>query len=531
MLSLSWLYREDDAAALIATADGRAYRYPEVQQTSRCVAAVLADFGQLAPGDRVAILSRNQPAVFEILLACARLQATLVPLNWRLSSRELAAIVRDCAPRALFYDREHLRTAAELAASRDIELVIALDDSQGPHMAYQQVRAYRGGSSALAASRLETLPEPDSAAMLLYTSGTTGAPKGVVLSWRQIASNAWATGALCQLSPRDRTLVFLPLFHTGGLNCLATPILAAGGAVVVMPEFDAEAALDAMAEYDITAIIGVPTIYEMLLAAGIGERALPHLRWLLMGGAPPAPALFDAYRDIGHPLNQGYGLTEVGPNCFTIGIDAPIGSVGAPVPGTEAGLRSDSGQFIAGPGTGELCLRGPHVTSGYWNNPDATAAVLSKDGWFATGDIARRDQQGWFYIVGRKKDMFISGGENVYPAEVERVLREHPEIVEAAVIGVSDETWGEVGLAVVSLRPDDASPAASQEESQEESLRESDGPGTCEDDDERAAQVLRPWLRERLAAYKVPKRWRVVAELPKTPTGKIAKAVLVEQFA
>lgn len=524
LLPLAWLFRENAATALIDAGRGLSYSFDELRASSRSLAGLLADFAHLAAGDRVALLAHNRLATFELLFACAHLHATLVPLNWRLSERELATIVNDCAPRALFHDRHHAHLAKQLAG--DIALTCDLDGSPTgdarPGMSYEQARAYRPNERTAGAEASGALLEDP--AMLLYTSGTTGAPKGVMLSWRQVAHNARTTGALCQFGPNDRTLVFLPLFHTGGINCLATPILAAGGTVVVMAEFDATAALDAMERYDITAVIGVPTIYERLLAAGIGERSLPHLRWRLMGGAPATPGLLAAYRDIDHPLNQGYGLTEVGPNCFTVGIDAPDGSVGVPVPGTEARLRTTEGDIVTGPGAGELCLRGPHVTLGYWRKPAETAAVLHSDGWFHTGDIARRDAQGWYYIVGRKKDMYISGGENVYPAEIECLLAEHPLIVEAAVIGVSDESWGEVGLAIVSLRAGaDAALHASSEQS-------GHGPEQALNMNERVARTLRPWLRERLAAYKVPKRWRVVSELPKTPTGKIAKAVLVERF-
>lgn len=456
------------------------------------------------------------------------MNTTLVPLNWRLSPAELHTIVHDCAPRALLYGPAYADIAAELATTCGIELLMAFDtaspsvsvspivasDASVSHLQRTPL-AYREACTPLASDTevSPAAPELERAALILYTSGTTGVPKGVMISWRQLDSNARSTGALCTLGPADRTLVFLPLFHTGGLNCLATPILAAGGTVVLMPEFNADTAVAAMEEYEITAVIAVPTIYEMLLAAGIGARSLPQLRWLLMGGAPPAPTLVDAYRQHGLPIWQGYGLTEVGPNCFDLGIGAsserPTGSVGKPIPGTDARLIADDGAEVIGAGDGELCLRGPHVTLGYWNQPEATVAVLHTDGWFHTGDIARRDDDGFYYIIGRKKDMFISGGENVYPAEVERVLRLHPDIVEAAVIGVPDDRWGEIGLAAVVL----------------------DTQTRGDEVNERIARMLRPWLRERLAGYKVPKRFHVLATLPKTPTGKIAKSKLAQWFS
>lgn len=503
-MTLEWLLSDTDTPALIEAAYGRTMSYADLARAAHALACVLEQRGRVRAGDRVAILCRTRSEVFEALYACARLGAVLVPLNWRLSQRELRGILDDCAPRVLIFDREHERAARDLAAvSGTITAAMALDTCADGAEFVPYPRPSR--TAEMSAWRP---PPPEHPAMILYTSGTTGTPKGAMLAWRQIAANAAHTRALCDLGPADRTLVFLPLFHTGGLHCLATPILSAGGTVVLMREFDARAAISAMAEHRITAIIAVPTIYEMLLAAGIGDATL-GLRWLLMGGAPPAPALFERYQAVGYALNQGYGLTEVGPNCFTLGMGAPAGSVGGPVAGTEALLIDDAGAAIDGPGVGELCLRGPHVTLGYWQKPEETARALDARGFFHTGDIARRDDQGWYYIVGRKKDMYISGGENVYPAEIERVLLEHPAVAEAAVIGVPDERWGEVGLAVVAL----SSPSP-------------DMPG----DDDSLARMLGPWVRERLAGYKVPRRWHRLPELPRTPTGKVAKAELGRRF-
>ena len=449
--------------------------------------------GGVRRGDRVAILCLNRTEVFEALLACARLGAALVPLNWRLAPAELAAITADCAPAALLHEPDLQDATGHILAKCDIGLVSVLPNDHGDDRA--------------APDPAPPAPAPDDVAMILYTSGTTGRPKGAMLPWRQVAFNARATAALCDLGPDDRCLACLPLFHTGGLNCLAMPILSVGGAAVLMRKFDPHEALDAMERHRVTCFIGVPTMYQMLLDAGLASRSLPALRWRLLGGAPCPDALLDAYERAGQPLNQGYGLTEVGPNCFTLGIGgAPRGSVGVPVPGTEARLVRDDGRIASreDAGVGELWLRGPHVCAGYWHRPEETARALDADGWFHTGDYARRDAQGYFSIVGRKKEMFISGGENVYPAEVENTLASHPAVAEVAVVGVPDERWGEVGLAVIV--PADA-PAA-------------------QDAQDALAADLRRWTRERLATYKVPRHWKLVRELPKTPTGKVRKETL-----
>ena len=398
-------------------------------------------------GDRVAMVAHGESEVFVVMEACARIGAAFVPLSWRASAREIEEIVADCAPR----------------------VVIGADvpDGHGHGHGGTQRRIGHGHGTW----------------QILYTSGTTGRPKGVLISRRQVAFNAAATIRLCGLRPTDRVLGLLPLFHTGGLNALATPVLAAGGAVVLMRRFDAERAVAKMKPDRISAIIAVPTIYEQLLDAGLSRETAPRLRVLLVGGAPPGPRLLDRYRAAGLRLRQGFGMTEAGPNCFAFGED---GSVGRPVDGTEARLVG-----------GELHLRGPHVCDGYLGLGPATDA----DGWLATGDLFRIDDAGNYHVIGRKKEMFISGGENIYPAEIERVLAEHPAIADAAVVPVPDPRWGEVGLAAVVAR----APVE--------------------------AQALERWTRARLAAFKVPRHWRFVAELPRTASGKLARARLAELLA
>jgi fatty-acyl-CoA synthase len=247
-------------------------------------------------------------------------------------------------------------------------------------------------------------------------------------------------------------------------------------------------------------------MYQMLLEAGLGRRKLPHLKALLCGGAPCPEPLIEAYHERGLPLRQGYGLTEVGPNCFTLApLEGPhrVGSVGRPAFHSEARLVGSDGRDVPPDTPGELWLRGPHVTAGYWNKPEETAKVLDRDGWFHTGDGLRRTEDGFFYVAGRLKDMFISGGENVYPAEVENTLAGHPAVAQVAVLGVPDEKWGQVGLAAIILAEGVSAPESAE---------------------------LRAWTRRRIAAYKVPKHWRFVSEMPLTSSGKIRKDVLVAEL-
>ncbi len=470
----------------------RVLTHTELARRAAWWAAALHRRHGVGPGDRVAVLADNHGETFVLLAACARLGAALAPLSWRLAPAEFAAIVADCAPTVLLHDAAHADAAAALAvpcarldrAPPQVAPLGARELSISGSLIDRSARREIGGRSSSGSIPRSYRPlggrpaRAGAIAQVLYTSGTTGRPRGVLITHRQIAFNAAATATVCALGPGDRVLGLLPLFHTGGLNCLATPVLAAGGAVVTMARFDAAAAVARCAADGITALIAVPTIYEQLLDAGLDHRRAPALRTALIGGAPVTAALRARAHAAGLTLRQGFGMTEVGPNCFTLGDD----DVGKPVPGTAARVVD-----------GELWLRGPHVAAGYLGQ---TAPIVDAAGWFHTGDRVRQDDDGRVTVVGRQKDMFISGGENVYLAEVEAVLAAHPAVVEAAVIGVADPRWGEVGLAVVVARQ-------------------------AVD-----ADALASWTRARLAAFKVPRHWRFVAALPRTATGKLSRAAL-----
>jgi fatty-acyl-CoA synthase len=447
--------------AIIDGATGERRTRSELAAAAVRLAGALSHRFGVRRGDRVAVISYNRAEVFETMFACRRLGAVMVPLGWRLAAAERAAIVADCAPRALLFDQ------ALAADARLLDLPSASFDHVG------------GDARGLRARDRH----PD--AMLLYTSGSTGRPKGVIVTWRQIAFNAAVTVSALGLGPRDRCLGVLPLWHTGGLHCLATPLLTCGGSVVLTDRFDPDRALELICEAAITCVIAVPTMYQMLLDAGLGAGGpVRSLRHLLIGGAGAPDALFERYRAIGHPLRHGYGLTEAGPNCFSFGDR----SVGWPMGGTRARIADD----------GELWLSGPHVAAGYWNGVEASTFA---GGWLRTGDLAREAADG-VHIVGRKKEMFISGGENVYPGEVENALAAHPGVAQVCVVGVPDERWGEVGLAAVV-------PMGSQ-------LADVSG--------------LREFARARLAPFKVPHHWRVVPDLPRGSTGKILRSDVARQW-
>jgi len=483
-----WAQVAPSRVAVREASTGRAVHYGELSARAWRWAHTLSALG-VKPGDRVALLARNGVVTFELLTACLRLGAVFTPLNWRLAPKELADICTLCAARVLIYDAASADAAAAVLAADPDRLGLALDGAE------------RLLGDAADTGRGPTL-DAELPAMLLYTSGTTGRPKGVILPHRQLFWNAVNTVWATDLGPDDRVLACLPLFHTGGLNCLATPTLYRGGTVLLMEAFDAGLALQVAESQRATMLVAVPTMYQMLLDAGLDRYDLSALKTILCGGAPCPEPLFDAWLDRGFNFRQGFGMTEVGPNCFSLPAwmtRRKRGSVGQVVLHGDARVVDELGQPV-GPGeVGELCLSGPHVCAGYWNDAEATSAVL-RDGWFHTGDLARADDDGFFYVAGRKKDMFISGGENVYPAEIENALLGHPGVAEVAVVGVPDPRWGEVGLAVIVGR-------AGLE-----------------------LEALQAHCHAHLARFKVPKRFELVDALPRNASGKVLKAAVRARF-
>jgi fatty-acyl-CoA synthase len=489
-----------ERTALVTVADGRRYSYRELDQRAvGCARMWLYGLG-LRPGDRVAILSGNRVELLDAFFAAGKSGVVLVPLSTRLTANELEQIVRDCAPRALIYDGEHRAVVRRLRLRVDVSFWLALDERDRDNdLDFAEMVLTRGiGSSVHRRCR------PEDPYCLLYTSGTTGRPKGVVIPHRQVSWNAYNTAACWQLGENDVSSIFTPLYHAGALGAFLAPVLLVGGRLVLHTAFDAAEVWRVIEQEGCTVVLGVPTIWKILAEAPEFQTVdLSRVRWLISGGAPLPKHLIEVYRRRGVVLRQGYGLTEVGVNCFTMTDEeayTKAGSVGRPLMFTEAKVVAESGQELPAGEVGELCFRGPHVSAGYWNNPQATAEVYDSQGWFHTGDMALHDDEGFYFIAGRSKDMFISGGVNVYPAEIENQLLQHPDLRDAAVVGAPDETWGEVGVAFVVPRE-----------------------GVEVD-----AATLAEFLAARLARYKVPKRFIAVAELPRTPYGKVVKAELAK---
>ncbi len=485
-----------DREAVYEPRTGERLTYRSLHARVAATAAALQELGAKR-GDRVAILAKNRLEHLDLLFACGRLGCLYVPLNWRLAEPELAFLLDDAEPAVLFFDAAFAAAAQRLATPRSVRALPLDPAADGRDLA----------SLRAACARLPAPPQADvsldDAWILLYTSGTTGHPKGALLPYRQVAFNALNTMVALDLTSADRTVTYTPLFHTGGLHVLTTPMLAKGGSIVLCDGFDAGLLLQLHEAERCTILFGVPTTFEMLAEhPRFAQADLSSVRVALCGGAPCPLSLIDRYVKRGITFKQGYGLTEVGPNVLNLNPEDVVrkaGSAGRPNLTISARVVDAQGRVVQGAGRGELQLAGPCAHLGYWRRPEATAAAFADGGWFKTGDVVEVDGEGYYAIVDRAKDMYISGGENVYPAEVEKVLADHPRVRMAAVVGIPDVKWGEVGRAYVELAPGDGA---------------IDG------------AALAAFLKDRLAKYKVPKEFVVVDELPKNPSGKVQKHLL-----
>jgi fatty-acyl-CoA synthase len=480
--------------ALTDLASGRLFDYRTLHERIDRLAGHLAGIGA-GRGDRLAVLALNTTDTLEVQFAAFRLGAIFVPLNARLTVHELEYILGDCEPRVLFHDEPGEAHAMELQARCGIPHRLAYGRD------YEAVLA----SAPAFGRREEVMIEEVST--IMYTSGTTGRPKGAMITHLMTFINAINLGTPLSVSPRTVTLCYLPLFHTGGLNCFTNPTLHAGGEVIVMRTFDPGVALRLIGDpaLGVTHMLGVPANFQFMAQdPAFEDTDVARLQVAGVGGAPMPLALLEVWRDRGCALAQVYGMTETSPVVLALRADdaaRKAGSAGKPVlHGAVRLVRQDS--VDAAPGElGELWVKGPNVTPGYWRRPDATAESFTH-GWLHTGDTARIDEEGFYYIVDRTKDMYISGGENVYPAEVEDVLYQLEAVAEAAVIGAPDARWGETGLAVVVLKAD-------------VSLGEAEIMAHC---------------RERLARFKCPQRVVFTDALPRNATGKVHKPTLRARF-
>ncbi|MEM7340602.1 MAG: long-chain fatty acid--CoA ligase [Actinomycetota bacterium] len=490
-----------DQLAMTDLATDRTFTYAEMnERTTRLASALAADFG-VTVGERVAVLANNNTNCFEVQFACWKLGAIFVPLNWRLALPELEYIVGDCSPRVIIHDNDFAENSAKLAATCGIAHRITWEDGDADAAAYEEVLAS-------ARAEIEGYPSThDTPLTIMYTSGTTGRPKGATITQGMTFWNAVNCVEFYSLHSNMVNLAFLPLFHTGGLNVFANPAFHFGGYNVVMRSFEPSAALALLTDPDlgVTHFIGVPANYLfMSQVPEFADATFPTIEAASVGGSPTPEPLIRTWAAVGLPLQQAYGMTETSPLVLALKAEdaaVKIGSAGLPAMHTEVRIVDDTGNDVDANVNGELWVRGPNITPGYWNRPDANESSF-EDGWLKTGDAARRDDDGFFYIVDRWKDMYISGGENVYPAEVESVIYQLDAIGEVAIIGVPDEKWVEVGRAIVVMKPGHEIDEA----------------------------TIINHCRTNLARYKVPQSVVFIDEIPHNATGKVLKRELREHY-
>ena len=495
-----WASRRPHWPAVIDHDRSRPYSYSQLNAMANGLVHQLRQQYNLQAGDRIAMLTENCVENLAVFSACQKTGWVLVPLNYRQSEGELVAVVQDAKP------------ALTILQTELYEAVMRTEDppewTHGYGLSLDQLRdtteelARRPGA-ARASSNQEPL-EPDHPLLLLYTSGTSGEPKGVIYSYRMLFWNAINTWMRLDITSNDRTVNWMPAFHTAGWNVLVTPLLHHGATVIQQSRFDPGRSLRALEQYQATIFMAVPTMLRRMVEDPyFHEVNLRPARYAIAGGEMMSPSLSEMWSRKGVPVRQGYGLSEAGPNITSLPQEEAEnrpGSIGTPNFYVQWALADDQGQLHERPNeVGELYIGGPVVTPGYWNH-DRQSHMVAIQGrlWLPTGDLVRMCDEGFLYVVDRKSNRYISGGENVFPSEVERILAAHPAISEVAVIACADPEWGEVGVAFIVTQP-------------HIQINE---------------QQLRRHAQTHLASYKIPKVFHFIEELPKNDTGKVDRQQL-----
>ncbi len=484
--------------------EGEEITYLQLHQRANRTGCWLQSLG-IEKGDRVAVMLENCPEFIELYLACSRLGAIFVPMNFRLAPPELAFTLRSCRPRLFVFGSNFSETVFALNLNQRrplMELACVGEQSCSPDVFdyHRGVLDFEGQKPFLTKSLGPA--DPEEPQVIMYTSGTTGQPKGAVLSHRKTFFNCLNADIFFKLHFDDIMLIVLPLFHSGGLFIQASPILYKGATIILHPKFDPSQTYKDIEKYRVTKFLGVPTVYRSLLKVSPSDRGgLSSLHVSAIGGEKTTPELLLQCKEAGFSLRQIMGQTETSILLWASEEESlrKPGTVGRPVFHAEVGIVTREGSTARPGQVGEIVVRGSIMMKEYWQDPVRTEETI-KNGWLNTGDLARIDEDGYFYLVDRAKDMYISGGENVYPTEVEKVLRQHPAIEDIAIIGVPDDVWGEVGHAFVivkegcTLQP-------------EEVISFCDG---------------------RLARYKWPKHVTFSSDFPRTSLGKVRKGMLAQ---
>lgn len=480
--------------AIVDTVHGKEYSYSELNTRAEQLAAYLLKEG-IKEGDHVAVLAENDISHFDFLFATIKIGVVFIPLNWRLKQNELEKILKDSKPKLIAYQTKF---GTVLESHAEDYKKLAVDQEE-----YNQIFQFDYHEIHLP----NPITDEEKIAVLIYTSGSTGDPKGAMISHRAMISNALFTIPSWNLTEEDSTITIPPMFHTAGLFSLVVPILMVGGEVIIQSKFDGKSSFEMIKTHRPTKVFMIPTMYyDVLLQEDSDIRELDSVKLFISGGASMSEKVYRAFEDAKLPLIDSYGLTEVGPNNFYISPDnfhKKRGTVGKPIMFSEVRVVNDEGQLVGVEETGELLIAGDHAFSGYLNNQKETQKSFDNR-FVRTGDLAKFDKDGDYYIIGRKKEMIISGGENIYPGEVENVLDKHPLINESVVVGYPNEKWGETVVAAVVLN--------------EERL------------DAEIEEDLDEYASARLAVYKKPKEYMEFSEFPRNSVGKIDKIKIIELF-
>jgi fatty-acyl-CoA synthase len=504
--------RTPEKLAAIDQHSGRQFTYAEFNDRSARLAGYLREQWDVQPGDRVAVLAKNSTEYFEFEFACIKLGAIMLPLNWRLAEPELLFILNDAEAKGMVYDAEFAERMPPLMAESTVTRLLRID-SGFPGLDDRNINY----EDAIAGTTTRVVMNPqtthDTPMTIMYTAGTTGHPKGVIITHGMTLWNAINISVPTGLNCNSVFYCVLPTFHTGGLNLYANPIFHLGGINIIARQYDPGLTLQTLSnpELGVTHFFGVPSIYLFLSQhPDFDHTDLNHIQSWGCGGAPMPVALLQRYAARGYIVQLGFGMTETSPTVFLIdktrSLQKPA-SVGKPLLHTRVRVLDADFKAVAPGEVGEVVISGPNVTPGYWKRPDANESNFTVDEhgnrWLHSGDAGTVDEEGCIYIVDRYKDMYISGGENVYPAEVEQVIFRIPEVADAAVIGIADEKWGESGLAFVVVKPG--------------SLL--------------TAHDILNHCRANLAKFKVPQAVKFVESLPRNAAGKVLKRELREQAA
>lgn len=497
-----WNLYAPNSIAVVDGDTGRQFSYHELFEISQLGADILSKKYDIEKGDRVVILSGNELEYVFLFFALQRLGAILVPVNFRLTQREVDHIVGDCGPKLIVHQDAFTEIIQNIPTQAKPKFRCTMSE-------WTDLLGTMGAKKSTYAEGISFREFPtvaDDASMIIYTSGTTGSPKGAIISLNMLFWNSINTSLRLNISQSDCAVIFLPFFHTGGWNVLTTPFFHRGAKLVFLKKFDGDQILKLSESQKATLLFGVPTTMDMMSRSSLFEKIdLSSMRYAIVGGEPMPVDLIHKWHNKGIHIRQGYGLTEFGPNVFSLNQEdaiRKIGSIGFPNFYSQAKIVDDSDNELGANTVGELALKGPMCMSGYWKNDKATKETI-RDGWLYTGDLVRKDDEGYFYVVGRKKDMYKSGGENVYPTELEQVMRRLPGVREVAVIGVPDIKWGEVGKAFI--------------------VKESFAT-------ELTTDSISEHCIKNLAKFKIPKYFVFVNDLPKGDSGKILKRRLLEMY-